>query len=132
AARPPATRAPPAAAPTTPAQGAPASAPAAAAATKPADAAKPPAADAKPSVAAAPPAASAKPTGNLQGTKLTILAGEWFVPDTNKMLDDMVADLGKQTGMDAKVERPGQQMTAKIATIIESGAGGDIFISADT
>src|SRR5205814_1287648 len=104
-------------------------APAAPAATKPADAAgaqsagaKPPAEPTKPAVAAAPPAASAKPAGNLQGTKLTILAGEWFVPDTNKMLDDMVADLGKQTGMEAKVERPGQQMTAKIATIIESGA----------
>src|SRR5262245_37738957 len=109
----------------------PAAAPAAA--TKPAEAAAKPAADAtKPSVAAAPPAASAKPAGNLQGTRLTILAGEWFVPDTNKMLDEMVADLGKQTGMDARVERPGQQMAAKIATIIESGAGGDIFISADT
>jgi multiple sugar transport system substrate-binding protein len=34
--------------------------------------------------------------------------------------------------MDAKVERPGQQMAAKIATIIESGAGGDIAIMADT
>jgi multiple sugar transport system substrate-binding protein len=126
------TEAPPAkpagaAEPTKPAAAAPA------AATKPAEAAaKPPADATKPSVAAAPPAASAKPAGNLQGTKLTVLAGEWFVPDTNKMLDEMVVELGKQTGMDAKVERPGQQMAAKIATIIESGAGGDIFISADT
>lgn len=134
-AAPTATPAPKPAAPPPPAAAAPTTAPAAAG--KPAEAPKPaepakPAEAPKPTIAAAAPAASSKPTGNLAGTNLTILAGEWYVPDTNKMLDEMVANLGKQTGMTAKVERPGQQMTAKIATIIESGAGGDIFISADT
>jgi multiple sugar transport system substrate-binding protein len=76
--------------------------------------------------------AAAKPGTGLKGANLTILAGEWYVPETNKMLDDLVAKLGQETGMNAKVERPGQQMAAKIATIIESGAGGDIAIMADT
>jgi multiple sugar transport system substrate-binding protein len=75
---------------------------------------------------------AAKPSAGLKGTTLTVLAGEWYVPETNKMLDELVANLGSQTGMNAKVERPGQQMAAKIATIIESGVGGDIAIMADT
>ncbi|HEY3078687.1 MAG TPA: extracellular solute-binding protein [Chloroflexota bacterium] len=98
----------------------------AAEAPKPTEAAKP----AQP--AAAPPATSAKPGGSLAGTKLTVLTGNSFVPAQDKLVDNMVADLGQQTGMDAKVERPGAQMAAKIATIIESGAGGDIAIMADT
>jgi multiple sugar transport system substrate-binding protein len=121
---------PAAPAPTTaPAAAAPAatSAPAAAA-TKPAAAAEP----TKPSVAAAPPAAGAKPGGSLAGTKLLVLAGNSFVPAQDKLVDDMVAALGQATGMDAKVDRPGAQMTAKIATIIESGVGGDIAVMADT
>ena len=60
---------------------------------------------------AAPAAANqptaAKPSAGLKGTTLTVLAGEWYVPETNKMLDDLVANLGSQTGMNAKVERPG-------------------------
>jgi multiple sugar transport system substrate-binding protein len=97
-------------------------------AAKPAE--KPSEKPAQPQAAA--PAAGNKPTGSLAGTNLTILAGEWYVPETNKMLDDLVANLGKESGMNAKVERPGQQMAAKIATIIESGVGGDVAIMADT
>src|SRR5687768_401156 len=96
-------------------------------APKPADAAKP-ATAAQPAA----PAAGAKPGGSLAGTKLTVLTGNSFVPAQDKLDDELVANLGKETGMDAKVERPGAQMAAKIATIIESGAGGDIAIMADT
>src|SRR5438093_1333161 len=84
------------------------------------------------SVQPAAPAAGAKPGGSLAGTKLTILTGNSFVPAQDKLVDDMVAALAQRTGMDAKVERPGAQMAAKIAKIIESGAGGDIAIMADT
>jgi multiple sugar transport system substrate-binding protein len=91
-----------------------------------------PAATTAPAAPATTVATAAKPAAALKGTNLTILAGEWYVPDTNKMLDDLVATIGRESGMNAKVERPGQQMTAKIATIIESGVGGDIAIMADT
>src|SRR5439155_7307210 len=108
----------PTSAPATPAPAKPAEAPKPAAeAPKPAAEAPKPAAPTaeatKPSVAAAAPAAGAKPGGSLAGTKLLVLAGNSFVPAQDKLVDDMVAALGQQTGMDAKVDRPGAQMSAK-------------------
>ena len=47
----------------------------------------------------------ARAQGSLKGTKLTIIAGDWYVPETNKMLDELVASLSKDTGMDVRVER---------------------------
>ena len=120
----------PTAAPPAPTQAPAAAAPAGAAApTKPAAAAT-----AAPGnqPASAPPATSSKPSGSLAGTKLLVLAGNSFVPAQDKLVDDMVAALAQRTGMDAKVDRPGAQMTAKIAAIIESGVGGDIAVMADT
>jgi multiple sugar transport system substrate-binding protein len=74
----------------------------------------------------------ARAQGSLKGTKLTIIAGDWYVPETNKMLDDLVASLSKDTGMDVRVERfAGEQQVAKAAAIVGSGQGGDIAVVRD-
>ena len=71
----------------------------------------------------------ARAQGSLKGTKLTIIAGNWYVPETNKMLDELVASLAKDTGMDVRVERfAGEQQVAKVAAIVGSGHGGDIAV----
>lgn len=80
----------------------------------------------------APAAVSAPSTGTLKGTKLSILAGQWFVPATNTMFDDMVKKLNADTGMQAKVERLGEQQVPKIQAIVETGTGGDVTILTDT
>jgi multiple sugar transport system substrate-binding protein len=74
----------------------------------------------------------ARAQGSLKGTKLTIIAGDWYVPETNKMLDELVASLSKDTGMDVRVERfAGEQQVAKVAAIVGSGQGGDIAVVRD-
>ena len=76
--------------------------------------------------------APARAQGSLKGTKLTIIAGDWYVPETNKMLDELVASLAKDTGMDVRVERfAGEQQVAKVAAIVGSGQGGDIAVVRD-
>ena len=66
----------------------------------------------------------ARAQGSLKGTKLTIIAGDWYVPETNKMLDDLVAALARTPGWTCKVERfAGEQQVAKVAAIVGSGAG---------
>ena len=45
---------------------------------------------------------AARAQGSLKGTKLTIIAGDWYVPETNKMLDELVAGLSKDTGMEVQ------------------------------
>jgi multiple sugar transport system substrate-binding protein len=48
------------------------------------------------------------------------------------MLDELVAGLSRDTGMEAKVERfAGEQQVAKVAAIVGSGAGGDIAVVRD-
>jgi multiple sugar transport system substrate-binding protein len=65
--------------------------------------------------------------GALKGTKLTILAGQWYVPETNTMLDRLAADLGRDTGMDIKVERfAGDELMTKTAAVIGTGRGADL------
>jgi multiple sugar transport system substrate-binding protein len=74
----------------------------------------------------------ARAQGSLKGTKLTIIAGDWYVPETNKMLDELVASLAKDTGMDVRVERfAGEQQVTKVAAIVGSGQGGDIAVVRD-
>ena len=78
------------------------------------------------------PARPARAQGSLKGTKLTIIAGDWYVPETNKMLDELVASLAKDTGMDVRVERfAGEQQVAKVAGHRGSGRGGDIAVVRD-
>ena len=69
---------------------------------------------------------AARAQGSLKGTKLTVIAGDWYVPETNKMLDDLAAALTRDTGMEVKIERfAGEQQVAKVAAIVGSGQGGD-------
>ena len=64
----------------------------------------------------------ARAQGSLKGTKLTVIAGDWYVPETNKMLDDLAASMTKDTGMEVRVERfAGEQQVAKVAAVVESG-----------
>ncbi|MCC6178150.1 MAG: extracellular solute-binding protein [Chloroflexi bacterium] len=102
-----------------------------AAGASPATAASP-AAGASPAASPAAQAAPAKPTGTLKGTRLTIIAGNWYVPENNVQLDQLVAKLSADTGMEAKVERfADNEMDAKFASIVETGTGGDIGVIRD-
>ena len=75
---------------------------------------------------------AARAQGSLKGTKLTVIAGDWYVPETNKMLDDLAAALTRDTGMEVKIERfAGEQQVAKVAAIVGSGQGGDIAVVRD-
>ncbi|HEY0418987.1 MAG TPA: extracellular solute-binding protein, partial [Acetobacteraceae bacterium] len=63
----------------------------------------------------------------LKGTKLTILAGQWYVPECNTMLDQLAADVGRDTGMEIRVERfAGDELMTKTAAVIGSGRGADL------
>ncbi len=80
--------------------------------------------------AAAP--ASGKPTSKLAGTRLTVIAGDWYVPETNTMLEELLAKLSQETGMQARVEKfAGEQLVAKVASVVESGTGADIAVIRD-
>jgi multiple sugar transport system substrate-binding protein len=97
-----------------------------------APAAAPTGAAAKPAAAA--PTAAPVTTGAsaLKGTKLTIIGGNSYVPAQDGELDNLVKQLGQDTGMDAKVERYADaQMDAKVAAVIESG-GADVAVLRDT
>jgi multiple sugar transport system substrate-binding protein len=94
-----------------------------------------PAAPAKPTEAAKPaqttqPQAAKPGTGALNGTKLSLIVGTFYVPDNNKQLDDLAAQLGKETGMEIKVDRTNEGGT-KVAAALESGVGGDAAIMTD-
>jgi multiple sugar transport system substrate-binding protein len=88
---------------------------------------------------ASPPAAAPQTTAPvttgaspLAGTKLTILGGNSYVPAQDKLVDDLVAQLSKDTGMDAKLERYADaQLDTKVAAVIESG-GADVAVVRDT
>jgi multiple sugar transport system substrate-binding protein len=82
-------------------------------------------------VAAALPAPAIAQAG-LKGTKLTILAGQWFVPETNAMLDRLAAEVGAATGMEIKVERfAGDELMTKTAAVIGSGRGADLAVGVE-
>lgn len=70
--------------------------------------------------------------GALEGTKLTILASDWYVPENNKQLDDLAAQLGKDTGMEVRVERfTTEQHVAKTAAVVGAGSGADLALARD-
>ena len=77
-------------------------------------------------------AAPAKPTGTLKGTRLTVIAGNWYVPENNDQLDQLAAQLQRDTGLDVKVERfADAERDTKTAAIVESGTGADITVMRD-
>jgi multiple sugar transport system substrate-binding protein len=74
----------------------------------------------------------ARAQGSLKGTKLTILASDWYVPENNKQLDELAAQVSKDTGMEVKVERfTLEQQVAKIAATVGTGSGADLAIARD-
>ena len=85
--------------------------------------------------AAAPALSLATPAiaqGALKGTRLTILAGQWYVPQTNTMLDQLAADLARDSGMEIKVERfAGDELMTKTASVIATGRGADLAVGVE-
>lgn len=85
--------------------------------------------------AAAAPAALAAPAiaqNSLKGTKLTVLAGQWYVPETNTMLDRLAVELGQATGMEIKIERfAGDELMTKTASVIATGRGADLAMGVE-
>jgi len=85
--------------------------------------------------AAAAPAALAAPAiaqNSLKGTKLTVLAGQWYVPETNTMLDQLAVELGAATGMEIKIERfAGDELMTKTASVIATGRGADLAVGVE-
>jgi multiple sugar transport system substrate-binding protein len=79
-----------------------------------------------------PLAAPAIAQNALKGTKLTILASDWYVPENNRQLDELAAQVSKDTGMDVKVERfTLEQQVAKVAAVVGSGSGADLAVARD-
>lgn len=83
-------------------------------------------------MAAALPAVCAAPAiaqNALKGTKLTVLASNWYVPECNTQLDQLAADITRDTGMEVRIERfAGDELTTKTAAIIGSGRGADLAV----
>jgi multiple sugar transport system substrate-binding protein len=68
----------------------------------------------------------------LKGTKLTILVGQFYVPENNTQLDQLAADLAHDTGMEIHVERlAGDELGTKTASVIGSGRGADLSIGVE-
>jgi multiple sugar transport system substrate-binding protein len=69
---------------------------------------------------------------SLKGTKLTVLVGQFYVPENNTQLDQLAADVAKDTGMEIHVERlAGDELGVKTAAVIGSGRGADISIGVE-
>ena len=85
-------------------------------------------AGALPAVCAAPAFAQ----NALKGTKLTVLASNWYVPGCNTQLDQLAADIGRDTGMEVRIERfAGDELTTKTAAVVGSGRGADLAVGAE-
>lgn len=70
--------------------------------------------------------------GSLKGTKLTLFVGTFYVPENNTQVDQLAADVGRDTGMEIRVERfAGDQLPPKIASVVGSGRGADLAIGVE-
>jgi multiple sugar transport system substrate-binding protein len=82
--------------------------------------------------AAAPFAFPAIAQNSLRGTKLTVLASNWYVPENNAQLDQLAADVSRDTGMEVRVERlAGGELGTKVASVIATGRGGDLAVGVE-
>jgi multiple sugar transport system substrate-binding protein len=82
--------------------------------------------------AAAPLARPAIAQNTLKGTKLIILAGQWYVPENNTQLDQLAADVARDTGMEIRVERfAGDELMTKTASVVGSGRGADLAVGVE-
>jgi multiple sugar transport system substrate-binding protein len=82
--------------------------------------------------AAVPLARPAIAQNALKGTKLTILVGQFYVPENNDQLDRLAVDVAKDTGMEIHVERlAGDELGVKTAAVIATGRGADLSIGVE-
>lgn len=69
---------------------------------------------------------------SLRGTRLTVLASNWFVPENNTQLDQLAADVSRDTGMEVRIERfAGDELSTKVASVIATGRGADIAVGVE-
>lgn len=68
----------------------------------------------------------------LKGTKLTILVGNFYVPENNTQIDQLARDVARDTGMDIRVERfAGDELGTKTASVVGTGRGADLSIGVE-
>jgi multiple sugar transport system substrate-binding protein len=95
-----------------------------------------PAAQPTPTVAAASPTPAAPPTPTpvvLKGTKLNILFGTLFVPETQDLMKQQLQEFGKETGVEATIDFINwPDLQPKISAAVQAGAGPDIVGMFDT
>lgn len=77
-------------------------------------------------------AAPAVAQNALKGTRLTVLVGQFYVPENNAQIDQLAKDLARDTGMDIRVERfAGDELGTKTAAVIGTGRGADLSIGVE-
>jgi multiple sugar transport system substrate-binding protein len=74
----------------------------------------------------------ARAQASLRGTALTVFVGSSYVPEQNTQVDQLGADIARDTGMEVRIERfAGDQLPAKIAAVVGSGRGADLAIGVE-
>lgn len=69
----------------------------------------------------------------LKGTKLNILFGTFFVPETQDLMKQQLAEFGKETGVEATIDFINwPDLQPKISAAVQAGAGPDIVGMWDT
>ncbi|MFM8681786.1 MAG: ABC transporter substrate-binding protein [Alphaproteobacteria bacterium] len=69
---------------------------------------------------------------SLRGTKLSVLASTWYVPENNAQLAPRAAEVSPATGMEVKIERfAGDELGTKVASVIATGRGGDLAVGVE-
>ena len=82
--------------------------------------------------AVAPLATPAIAQNSLKGTKLTVLVGQFYVPENNAQLDQLAKDVAADTGMEIHVERlAGDELGVKTNAVIATGRGADLSIGVE-
>jgi len=81
-------------------------------------------------------AAAATPTSApavLKGTKLNILFGTFFVPETQDLMKQQLEEFGKETGVEGTIDFVNwPDLQPKISAAVQAGAGPDIVEMWDT
>lgn len=66
---------------------------------------------------------------SLRGTRLTVLVTTWYVPENNAQVEQLAAELGRETGMDIRIERfTNEELTTKTASVVATGRGADLAV----
>ena len=118
----------PAAPTAAPSQAAPTTATSASAPASPTAAAQPTTAAGTPTTAPTAQSAPATPRVSLKGTSLAFIGGSYFIPDAQTLFQNQLKKWGDDNGVAVSADFLNWlDLQAKIAAVIQSGAGGDIF-----